>query len=140
MLLSEEQAMIQRAAREYARKRLLPNAAEWERLGRFPSEVIRELGQIGLMGVTVPQQWDGSGADYVAYALALEEIAAGDGAVATVMSGHNSVGCMPLLEYGSSHQKESYLRPMARGEKFCANGQFSKPRYLWPVAASLTWW
>jgi len=120
MLLSEEQAMIQRAAREYARKRLLPNAAEWERLGRFPSEVIRELGQIGLMGVTVPQQWDGSGADYVAYALALEEIAAGDGAVATVMSGHNSVGCMPLLEYGSSHQKESYLRPMARGEKLCA--------------------
>ena len=120
MLLSEEQAMIQRAAREYARKRLLPNAAEWERLGRFPSEVIRELGHIGLMGVTVPQQWDGSGADYVAYALALEEIAAGDGAVATVMSGHNSVGCMPLLEYGSSHQKESYLRPMARGEKLCA--------------------
>jgi butyryl-CoA dehydrogenase len=120
MLLLEEQTMIQRAAREYARKRLRPNAAEWERQGGFPSEVIRELGQIGLMGVTVPEQWDGAGADYVAYALALEEIAAGDGAVATVMSGHNSVGCMPLLEYGSSQQKESYLRPMARGEKLCA--------------------
>ena len=120
MLLSEEQTMIQRAAREYAQKRLRPNAAEWERRGGFPSEVIRELGQIGLMGVTVPEQWDGAGADYVAYALALEEIAAGDGAVATVMSGHNSVGCMPLLEYGSSQQKESYLGPMARGEKLCA--------------------
>ena len=59
------------------------------------SSIIGELGQIGLMGVTVPEQWDGAGADYVAYALALEEIGAGDGAVATVMSGHNSVGCMP---------------------------------------------
>ena len=120
MLLTEEQRMIQAAAREFSRKRLQPHAAEWERRGGFPRELIRELGSIGLMGVTVPEQWNGTGADYVAYALALEEIAAGDGAVATVMSGHNSVGCMPLLEYGSLEQKEAYLRPMARGEKLCA--------------------
>jgi butyryl-CoA dehydrogenase len=120
MLLTEEQRMIRSAAREFARKRLSPNAAEWERRGGFPRELIRELGDIGLMGVTVPEEWDGAGFDYVAYALALEEIGAGDGAVATVMSGHNSVGCMPLLEYGTPAQKEAYLRPMARGEKLCA--------------------
>lgn len=62
----------------------------------------------------------GAGADYVAYALALEEIAAGDGATSTIMSGHNSVGCMPILEYGSAAQKERYLKPLARGEKLCA--------------------
>jgi butyryl-CoA dehydrogenase len=120
MLLTEEQRMIREAARDFARKRLSPNAAEWERRGAFPRELIGELGKLGLMGMTVPEEWDGAGADYVAYALALEEIAAGDGAVATVMSGHNSVGCMPLLEYGTPAQKERYLRPMARGEKLCA--------------------
>jgi len=120
MMLTEEQKMIRSAARDYAQRRLAPNAAEWERRGAFPRAVIREMGELGLMGVTVPPAWDGTGADYVAYALALEEIAAGDGAVATVMSGHNSVGCMPLLEYGSDGQKEQYLRRMARGEALCA--------------------
>jgi hypothetical protein len=72
------------------------------------------------MGMTVPAQWDGVGADYVAYALALEEIAAGDGAVSTLMSGHNSVGCMPICEYGTGAQKETYLRRLARGEMLCA--------------------
>jgi butyryl-CoA dehydrogenase len=120
MVLNDEQRMIQSAARDFAQRRLAPNAAEWERAGAFPRELIGELGRLGLMGVTVPPAWDGTGADYVAYALALEEIAAGDGAVATVMSGHNSVGCMPVLEYGTEAQKEKYLRSMARGETLCA--------------------
>lgn len=120
MILTDEQKMIQAAARDYAQRRLAPNAAEWERSGAFPRAVIGEMGGLGLMGVTVPPAWDGTGADYVAYALALEEIAAGDGAVATVMSGHNSVGCMPLYEYGTPSQKENYLRRMARGEALCA--------------------
>lgn len=120
MILTDEQTMIQSAAREFARRRLAPNAAAWERSGAFPRSVIGEMGRLGLMGVTVPPAWDGTGADYVAYALALEEIAAGDGAVATVMSGHNSVGCMPLLEYGTEAQQEKYLRRMARGEALCA--------------------
>jgi alkylation response protein AidB-like acyl-CoA dehydrogenase len=72
------------------------------------------------MGVTVPQEWGGAGLDYVSYALALEEVAAGDGAISTVMSGHNSVGCMPILEYGNAAQKERYLKPMARGEMLSA--------------------
>jgi alkylation response protein AidB-like acyl-CoA dehydrogenase len=70
--------------------------------------------------MTVPVEWDGAGSDYIAYALALEEIAAGDGAVSTIVSGHNSVGCMPLVEYGSPEQKNKYLRPMARGELLSA--------------------
>ena len=74
------------------------------------------MGSLGFLGMTVPTEWGGANADYVAYALAIEEIAAGDGAVSTIMSGHNSVGCMPILEYGTTEQKEKYLRPMARGE------------------------
>lgn len=115
MLLTEEHRMIQAAAREFARRRLAPNAARWERERAFPRELVGELGAIGLMGMTVPPEWGGAGTDYVAYALALEEIAAGDGAIATVMSGHNSVGCMPVLAYGTDAQKERFLRPMAGG-------------------------
>jgi hypothetical protein len=72
------------------------------------------------MGMTVPAEWGGAGLDYVTYAIALEEIAAGDGAVAIVMSGHNSVGCMPLLEYGTQTQKDRYLRRLAQGELLSA--------------------
>jgi hypothetical protein len=78
------------------------------------------MGKLGFMGMTVPPEWGGAGTDYVAYALALEEIAAGDGASSTVMSGHNSVGCMPILNYGTDAQKERYLRPLASGDKLCA--------------------
>ena len=74
------------------------------------------MGELGLLGMLVPAEWDGAGADYVSYALVLEEIAAGDGAISTIMSVHNSVGCMPILSYGTDEQKERFLRPLARGE------------------------
>jgi alkylation response protein AidB-like acyl-CoA dehydrogenase len=120
MLLTEEQEQVRDIAREFAQRSLLPHSAEWDSQAVFPQEALRELGRLGFMGMTVPLEWDGSGSDYVAYALALEEIAAGDGAVSTIMSGHNSVGCMPLVAYGSPAQKEKYLRPMARGELLSA--------------------
>jgi alkylation response protein AidB-like acyl-CoA dehydrogenase len=120
MLLTEEQRMTRDAAREFARRELAPHSAEWERTGIFPRAAVKALGELGLMGVTVPPEWGGAGLDYVSYALALEEVAAGDGAISTVMSGHNSVGCMPLLEYGTATQKEKYLKPMARGEMLSA--------------------
>jgi len=120
MLLTEEQEQVRDIAREFAQRSLLPHSAEWDSQAMFPQEALRELGRLGFMGMTVPVEWDGAGFDYVAYALALEEIAAGDGAVSTIMSGHNSVGCMPLVEYGSPEQKEKYLRPMARGELLSA--------------------
>ena len=120
MILTEEQEMIRATARDFSRAQLAPYAAEWERTATFPRQALREMGKLGFMGMTVPPEWGGAGTDYVAYALALEEIAAGDGASSTVMSGHNSVGCMPILNYGTDAQKERYLRPLASGEKLCA--------------------
>lgn len=120
MLLTEEQEQVRNSAREFAQRALAPHSAEWDRQAEFPRAALRELGKLGFMGMTVPPEWDGGGTDYIAYALALEEIAAGDGAVSTIMSGHNSVGCMPLVEYGTAEQKEKYLRPMARGELLSA--------------------
>jgi alkylation response protein AidB-like acyl-CoA dehydrogenase len=120
MLLNEEQRMARDTARDFARRELAPHSADWDRTATFPRDAVKALGRLGFMGVTVPPEWDGAGLDYVSYALALEEVAAGDGAVSTVMSGHNSVGCMPILEYGTVAQKEKYLRPLARGEMLCA--------------------
>jgi butyryl-CoA dehydrogenase len=120
MILTEEQELIRATARDFSRAQLAPYSAEWERTATFPREALRQMGRLGLMGMTVPPEWGGAGTDYIAYALALEEIAAGDGAVSTVMSGHNSVGCMPILDYGTTDQKERYLRPLASGEKLCA--------------------
>jgi butyryl-CoA dehydrogenase len=120
MILNEEQRLIRESARKFAQERLAPNAAEWERNAAFPRAIITELGDLGFMGVTVPVEWGGTGADYVAYALALEEIAAGDGAISTIVSGHNSVGVMPILAYGSAAQKERYVRDLASGRKLSA--------------------
>lgn len=120
MLMTEEQQQVQDTARKFAQLSLAPYSAEWDREAVFPRAALRELGKLGFMGMTVPPDWDGVGADYVAYAVALEEIAAGDGAVSTIMSGHNSVGCMPLVAYGTPEQKEKYLRPMARSEMLSA--------------------
>ena len=120
MILTEEQEMIRDTAREFARKHLAPFSAEWERSATFPRAALREMGSLGFLGMTVPAEWGGVGTDYVAYALALEEIAAGDAAIATVMSGHNSVGCMPLVAFGTMEQKEKYLRPMAAGTALSA--------------------
>src|SRR5271168_5202114 len=120
MILSQEQVMVRDMARDFAEARLKPSAAERDRTGEFPGEALAEMGGLGLMGMLVPERWGGAAADHVSYALALEEIAAGDGATSTIMSVHNSVGCMPLLKFGSDAQKERFLRPMARGEWLAA--------------------
>jgi butyryl-CoA dehydrogenase len=116
MLLSEEQTMIRDMARAFAAEQLAPHAAEWDRTHAFPADAIRQMGELGLLGMLVPEEWGGAGADHVAYALAIEEVAAGDGACSTIMSVHNSVACMPILKFGSDQQKERFLRPMAKGE------------------------
>jgi butyryl-CoA dehydrogenase len=120
MILSQEQAMVQEMARNFAAERLKPFAAEWDRSSTFPREAIEEMGQLGLMGMLVPEKWDGAAADHVSYALAVEEVAAGDGSCSTIMSVHNSVGCMPILKFGSAEQKERFLKPLARGEQLAA--------------------
>jgi butyryl-CoA dehydrogenase len=116
MMPTQEQAMIRDMARNFARERLTPFAAEWDRSAHFPAEALGEMGRLGLFGMLVPEAFDGAGSDHVAYALALEEIAAGCGAVSTIMSVQNSVGCMPVLVFGTPEQKERFLKPMARGE------------------------
>ena len=116
MLLNEEQTLIRDTARDFAREQLAPNAAAWDRSKEFPTAAIAQMGELGFLGMLVPEEWDGVGTDHVAYALALEQIASGDGACSTIMSVHNSVACMPILKFGSEAQKEMFLKPMARGE------------------------
>ena len=116
MIPSSDQIMIRDMARSFAAERLAPFAAEWDREHRFPAEALREMGALGLLGMLVPPRWDGAGADHIAYALALEEIAAGDGATSTIMSVQNSVVCLPIYRFGTDEQRERFLRPLARGE------------------------
>ena len=115
MILTEEQTMIRDMARDFAQERLLPNAAEWDKEGTFPSDELREMGELGLFGMTIPEAWGGAETDYVSFALAIEEIAAGDGACSTILSVNNSVVCGPLLNFGSDYLKEKYLKPLASG-------------------------
>ncbi len=120
MIPSEEQILIRDMARAFARDRLAAHAAAWDRDGRFPDGIVRELGELGLMGMLVPEEWDGAGVGHVSYVMALEEIAAGDGSCSTMVSVHNGVASLPILGYGTDAQKETYLKPLARGEKLGA--------------------
>ncbi len=116
MLLTDEQQSVQEMARRFAQERLAPNAERWDREHHYPADAIAEMAQLGFFGMLVPQAWDGNDSGYIAYAVALEEIAAGSGACSTIMSVHNSVGCMPILKFGNDEQKAQFLRPLARGE------------------------
>jgi alkylation response protein AidB-like acyl-CoA dehydrogenase len=116
MILSEEQTLIRDMARAFAREQLAPNAAEWDRDSRFPKEALAEMGRLGLLGIQIPEAYGGAGAGMTALALALEEVAAGDGSVSTVMSVHNGLGTLPILQFGSEEQKKKYLPRLAKGE------------------------
>jgi butyryl-CoA dehydrogenase len=116
MILTQEQEMIRDTLRQFAQERLAPNAAEWERNHTFPRAALAELGELGAMGIIVPEQWGGAGMDYVSLALAIEEIAFGHGATATIVSVQNSLACGITLKYGSEAQKTRYLTKLASGE------------------------
>ncbi|WP_213663239.1 acyl-CoA dehydrogenase family protein [Stutzerimonas stutzeri] len=113
--LSEDQRMIRDMARDFARREIAPHAQAWEKAGWIDDALVAQMGELGLLGMVVPEQWGGSYIDYVAYALAVEEISAGDGATGALMSIHNSVGCGPLLNYGSQAQKDEWLAELASG-------------------------
>ena len=117
---TEEQRMIRDTARAFAREQLAPYAAQWDREGALPPAMIAAMGELGLLGMMVPEAWGGSYTDYVAYALAIEEIAAGCAATATMMSVHSSVGCGPILRFGTDAQKNQWLPDMAAGRKIGA--------------------
>ena len=109
MIPAEQDILIRDMARQFAQERLKPFAADWDREHRFPAEALKEMADLGFLGMLVPEEWGGAQTGHLAYAMALEEIAAGDGACSTIMSVHNSVGCMPILKFGSQEQKERFL-------------------------------
>ncbi|RFB81941.1 acyl-CoA dehydrogenase [Rhizobium leguminosarum bv. trifolii] len=116
MILSELQQQITDLARDFARDRLAPGAAKRDREHLFPREELKEMGELGLLGMLVPEAYGGSDTGVVAYAAALEEIAAGDGPCSTIMSVHSSVGCVPILKFGTEEQRQRFLPKLASGE------------------------
>jgi alkylation response protein AidB-like acyl-CoA dehydrogenase len=114
--LTEEQRAIQATAREFAARELAPHVDEWDRKATFEPAIIPKLGELGFLGMMVPEEFDGLGLDTLTYLVALEEIAAVDASTAVLMSVHNSLPTQMLLRWGSADQKERFLKPMARGE------------------------
>ena len=115
MLLSEDHLAVQDAVRAYVQDRIAPKAAEWDKTHQFPQAELRGLADLGCYGVAVPTEYDGAGLDYLALALILEEIAAGDGATSTIVSVNNCPVCSILMGWASEAQKQQWLKPLARG-------------------------
>jgi alkylation response protein AidB-like acyl-CoA dehydrogenase len=116
MILTDAQQLVRESAREFAEARVRPHARDWEAARAFPPQVLAEMGALGFLGMTVPEAEGGAGLDYVSYALALIEIAAGDGALSTLMSVNNAPVCAILVAQGTAAQKARFLGPLARGE------------------------
>jgi len=116
MPTATEQLQVVELAREFAREKIEPHAAEWDRTRHFPRDVIDELGRLGFLGMTTPEEYDGMGLDTVTYLMALEEIAAADASIAVSMSIHNAIPTTMLVNHGTPAQRERWLKPMARGE------------------------
>ena len=122
MSFSDEQRLIRDAVHDFVQARIVPFAADWDRESHFPREQLNEMAELGLFGMYIPEEWGGAGADYLSFALALEEVAAGDGALSTILSVNNTVVCGLLLSSGNDFQKQNYLRPLACGDSlgcFC---------------------
>ena len=116
MLLSEDHLAVQDAVRNFVQAEIAPHAAAWDKSHQFPAAQLKGLAGLGCYGVAVPNEWDGAGLDYLALALILEEVAAGDGATSTVVSVNNCPVCSILMAFGNAEQKERFLKPLARGD------------------------
>jgi len=120
--LTPEQRHWRDLARDYAQRVIRPRAEALDREGRFPYDIIAEMAGLGLMGLTLPREWGGTGGDFVGYNLALEEISRADTSVGITMEAHISLGCAPLAAWGTREQKERFLVPCAGGERLWAFG------------------
>jgi len=118
--LTEEQEMVRNHVREFAQNEIAPVAREYDEAEKFPREQLKGLGELGLLGMIIPEEYGGAGFDSVSYALALEEISKADSSVAVIVSVTNSVCCYPILSFGTEEQKQKYLIPLAKGEKLGA--------------------
>jgi butyryl-CoA dehydrogenase len=115
--LTDVQREIQRMCREFAARELIPNARKWDETHAWPTDAVKKLAELSLLGVAVPEQWGGAGLDNVCYALAMEEISRGCASTGVIMSVNNSLYCDPVSKFGTDAQKEEFLAPFARGEK-----------------------
>jgi short-chain 2-methylacyl-CoA dehydrogenase len=120
--LTPEQELIRDTVRTFARERVAPVAGELDLTGRFPSELVAELGELGLMGIPVPEAYGGAGGDVVSYALAVEELTRVDSSVAITVAAHTSLGTMPILLFGSEEQKQRWIPDLAAGRRLAAFG------------------
>src|SRR5919199_5646770 len=118
--LSDDQREIQALAREVAKEKIEPYAAEWDREHRFPRELITELAELGLMGVCIPDEYGGAGADFVSYVLVLEELPRADAGVGVTVAVHTSAGTLPILANGTPEQIERLVPPLAQGHELGA--------------------
>ena len=118
--LNEQQRMIRDMARDFAAKEVAPVAAENDHLERFPAEIVKKMGELGLLGMNVPEQYGGVGLDSICYVLAMEEISKACASTGVIMSVNNSLVCWPLETYGTEEQKQTFLTPLAKGEKLGA--------------------
>jgi butyryl-CoA dehydrogenase len=116
LALTPEQEMVQQTARDFAQNEVLPQAAENDRLHRFPEALVKRMGELGFLGVAIPEEWGGAGMDNVSYVLAMEEISRACASTGVIMSVNNSLACDPILKFGTEAQKKQWLVPMARGE------------------------
>ncbi len=119
-MLAEEHLLLRDALRDFAAQRLAPYAADWDRHATFPKAALKELAGLGTFGIAVPEAYGGAGMDYTALAVALEEIAAGDGATSTIISVNNCPVCSILMAWADEPQKQRFLVPLARGDKLGA--------------------
>ena len=115
--LSKEQQEIRGRAAEFAAREVAPRAAEWDREARFPAEVFEKLSAAGFMGLCVPEEYGGGGADFLSYALLIEEISRADAGVGVTLAVHTSAGTLPILTYGTEDQRSRFVPDLARGEK-----------------------
>jgi len=119
---NDEQQLVQKMCREFAEEEIKPHAEEMDRTGEFPYGIMRKMASLGLLGLPFPEEYGGAGADYLTYCLALEEIGRGDASVGITMEAHTSLGATPFYLFGSEEQKQTYLPPLARGERLWSFG------------------
>jgi hypothetical protein len=122
MILTQEQEMIRDTMRKFAQERLAPFAGEWDKNHTFPAQALKELGELGALGMVTPEKYGGAGMDYMSLVLTIEEIAAGDGSTSTIVSVQNSLACGITEKYGSEAQKQEWLTKLASGQSlgcFC---------------------
>ena len=120
--LSEEQQMMRKMVRDFAEKEIRPIAKEIDATGQFPWEVVRKMGGLGLLGLPIPEEYGGSGADTVSYAIAVEEISRVSGSIGITLAAHTSLGLYPIYRFGSEEQKQKYLPRLAAGQGLAAFG------------------